>query len=117
NLYQRFVPKLAYAYARLGYSSSNDYGKYVKECLDLLRISLASKLRSLETGQQTTDTQQLVPKYLTTNPQDPATSSSYLFNPQQGVFYSVGPDGQDDAMRMHWHVFTRPRGRGDVWLE
>lgn len=82
--------------------------------LDLTEIVIASRIRKLEKGEDVTSVSQLVPEFLKTEPKDPFANSSYKWSARWKRFYSVGPDGDDDALSIEFGNDRRGTNDGDV---
>lgn len=67
-------------------------------CRRLAAIALATRCYSLDNADKLPTTlNDLVPKYLPGVPTDPFTAGKPMnYHPDQGIIYSVGPDGKDD---------------------
>ena len=63
----------------------------------LARLMLANTLMILESGEFPEGADDFVPVWFEKAPEDPFSGKSFLWNAERMFFYSVGPDGKDDA--------------------
>lgn len=82
--------------------------------INLARLMVANRLAKLKTGKMRTRAAELVPDHLPSEPMDPFGGKSYLWAPDKMLFYSVGPDGNDDGDRVLFDERWAVTSPGDV---
>ncbi len=129
----QFPPKLVVQLARtLGYGQAFEYVFFAvalpnfvaaetREDVSvseyhLAQLTVASKLAELTEGEVPTEVSELVPNYLSDKPEDPfaETEVSYPFHKEQGMFYGIGPDEQDDQLRVLYSPSNGTVSNGDI---
>jgi hypothetical protein len=84
--------------------------------IDLLRVHTASRIFELEKGRRPGSIEELVPDYLEGVPRDPFRSDGGPLSWLNGVPYSWGPDGADDAARGRYDSNNAMSSVGDIYL-
>lgn len=82
--------------------------------VNLVRLMVANRLAKLKTGNMRTRAAELVPDYLSSEPMDPFSGKPYVWDPGKMLFYSVGPDGDDDGDRVLFDERWAVTSPGDV---
>lgn len=86
---------------------------------ELVRLRLAQRLAELETGAVAPIGPEAIKLYVGTIPNDPFSISSapMLFSSTHGQFYSVGPDEDDDGMKMLYDASNGTLSNGDIFMK
>lgn len=96
GLYPQYI-KLMYAGMGSGSANPNLDNARIREQVaqtrfDLARLTVASNIAYLETGEFPETAGDLTPNWLPEEPQDPFAEKPYTWNPQLNSFYGIGPD-------------------------
>jgi len=83
---------------------------------DLARLTVASRIHELETGPRASSVEELsdfFPEPLL----DPFTGEPYRCDREDGVFYSIGPDDQDNSIDLRYDATNGTVSSGDIFFE
>ncbi len=83
----------------------------------LLLLMLAERIRELEAPAAPSTPGApagFVPEFLPEEPMDPFSGRPYLRDPVSGRWYSVGPDGKDQGLKVLYDRDDGVRSAGDV---
>jgi hypothetical protein len=82
---------------------------------DLARLTVASRIHELETGTRPSTVDELS-EYFTDTSVDPFTDETYRYDEQDEVFYSIGPDENDDGAAVRYDATNGTISSGDIFF-
>jgi len=92
--------------------------KYAVAKYRLAQILLAAKIHQIETGKPISQVSELVSAYLPKKIDDPfaqdGTNADYRFDTKRKMFYSIGPDLQDNGNQVIYDPSNGMISAGDI---
>lgn len=83
----------------------------------LAQLFLAQRVIELTQGEATARDVNAVAAQLGEIPADPFSTGPMLFHDEKGIFYSVGPDGEDNATEALFDITNGTHSEGDIYCK
>ena len=106
-----------YQQSKPDYSGSKGRFLTGEAAIRLARLGVASRIRELEVRHPVTDLNALVPDVLPAVPEDPFSENAFLWDASSEIFYSVGPDLEDDGNLIPYSPTNGVVSKGDYSLK
>ncbi|MCB9767155.1 MAG: hypothetical protein H6752_03095 [Candidatus Omnitrophica bacterium] len=106
-----------YKQSWIDFSDLNPRIKTAEASLRLAKVEVAKRILELEGKQPVTELRVLVPDLLPDTPNDPFSETAFLWDSSSELFYSVGPDLEDDGNRIQYNPTNGVVSKGDYSLQ